>query len=278
MCDTFYPITAVTDNFRGLFFVLYSSITASHYPVKKKQPDIFRKVLWFSRQDKFDIDYFDVLQPCRTVSEHPRYKSGVFYSEKCRRDIQYESGLELDFIKKHLEGNYAVLFYWEQPVAIPYRRGNIRTKTTPDFGVYLRSHHFVIVEVKPLAEMIDHRVQAKAEGVMAFCSRRGFGFLLTDGRHTPAQLLKGKVNRTLEKELSAALDGGILRKIQTTGIMESCNATQAELHRAVIRLDLKFKPYPFKLQRGNQSPIFRDVYFRKKRYDDLITKFYISPE
>jgi len=232
--------------------------------------NIFLKVLWFSTKGKFDIDFFDALQPRRVVSDHPRYKSGVFYSEKCGRDIQYESGLELDFITNQLENNDHVLFYWEQPVAIPYRRGNIRTKTTPDFGVYLKSRHFVIVEVKPLAEMIDHRVQAKAEGILEFCHKRGFGFLLTDGKHTPEDLLKGKVNRKLEKELSTALDGGVLRKLPCNEIMERCAAAMPELHRAVIRLDLKFKPYPFKLQRGNQSSVFRDVYFRKKKYDDLI--------
>ena len=127
-------------------------------PVKS---NIFRKVLWFDRKEKFDIDFFDALLPQRTVSDNPRYKSGIFRSEKCGRDIQYESGIELDFINRHLENNPDVLFYWEQPVTVPYRRGKIRARTTPDFGVYLLSRHFIIVEVKPLAELIDHRVQAK---------------------------------------------------------------------------------------------------------------------
>lgn len=248
---------------------MYFYVYITHMSAFPKN-NIFQKILWFDSKGKFDIDFFDALQPRRVVSQHPRYKSGVFRSDKCARDIQYESGLELDFIKKYLEGNPEVLFYWEQPVAVPYRRGKIRTKTYPDFGVYLRSRHFVIVEVKPLAEMIDHRVQAKAEGIMEFCSKRGFGFLLTDGRNTPEALLKGKVNRKLEKELLSALEVGILRKIQCYDIMDGCNATLPELHRAVIRHDLKFKPYPFKLQHGNQSPVFRAVYFGKKKYDDVV--------
>lgn len=60
---------------------------------------LFSKVLWFKN------------------------RSGVFHSEKCGREIQYESGLELDFIK-YLEGSKEVLFYWEQPIVISYWRAS----------------------------------------------------------------------------------------------------------------------------------------------------------
>lgn len=225
--------------------------------------------LWFDRKEKFDIaDFYDLLQPGRRVSNKPQYKSGLYGSEKCSRDIQYESGLELEFIKD-LESSDEVLFYWEQPISIPYWRGKVKARTYPDFGIYLKSRHFVIAEIKPLADMLDHRVQAKAEGIMEFCAKRGFGFLLTDGRHTPAHLLKGRVNRKLEKELLSAITKGVIRKKDYREIAERCGAKPSELHRAVIRHDLKFKPHPFKLQRGNQSQVFRQVYFGKKRYDDL---------
>lgn len=185
------------------------------------------------------------------------------------REIQYESGLELDFIK-YLEGSEEVLFYWEQPVDIPYWRGKLKARTYPDFAVYLRSRHFVIAEVKPLADMLDHRVQAKAEGIMDFCCRRGFGFLLTDGRPTPEHLLKGKINRRLERELKTALAAGPIRKDQYKAIKDRCDATPGQLYRTIIRLDLKYSSHRFKLQRDSQSPIFRQVYFRKKRYDESV--------
>lgn len=231
--------------------------------------NISKITLWFGRKEKFDIaDFYDLLQPGRTVSNKPQYKSGLYRSEKCSRDIQYESGLELEFIKD-LESSDEVLFYWEQPISIPYWRGKVKARTYPDFGIYLKSRHFVIAEVKPLADMLDHRVQAKAEGIMEFCSKRGFGFLLTDGRHTPTHLLKGRVNRKLEKELLSAIEKGVIRKKEYREIVERCSAKPSELYRAIIRHDLKFKPHPFKLQRGNQSPIFRQVYFGKRKYDDL---------
>lgn len=192
-----------------------------------------------------------------------------FYSEKCGRKIQYESGLELDIIK-YLEGSEEVLFYWEQPVGIPYWRGKLKARTYPDFAVYLRSRHFVIGEVKPLADMLDHRVQAKAEGIMDFCCRRGFGSLLTDGRHTPEHLLKGKINRRLERELKTALAAGPIRENQYKTIKERCDATPGQLYRAIIRLNLKYAFHRFRLQRGNQSPIFLQVYFKRKKFDELM--------
>ena len=233
-----------------------------------KNTTLFRKVLWFENRGRFDIDYFEMLQPRREVSHKPRYKSGVFRSDKCGREIQYESGLELEFIME-LERSGEVSLYWEQPAAIPYWRGHLKTRPYPDFGIYLKSGHFILAEIKPLGDMLDHRVQAKAEGIMDFCSRHGFGFLLTDGKHTPEHLLRGRVNRRLEKQLQAALDTSPLRAEQYKAIKESCGATPSQLYRAIIRLDLKYSSYRFKLQRGNQSPIFRQVYFERKKYDDL---------
>lgn len=230
---------------------------------------LFRKVLWFENRGQFDIDYFEMLQPRRQVSHKPRYKSGVSHSEKCGRDIQHESGLELEFIKS-LETSQEVIFYWEQPIGIPYWRGKLKAKTYPDFGIYLKSHHFVIAEIKSLSDMLDHRVQAKAEGIMEFCSKQGFGFLLTDGKHTPDHFLKGKVNRKLEKELKVTLDTNSIREEQYRVIKEQSEATPGQLYRAIIRLNLKYSSRRFKLQRGNQSPIFRKVYFEKKKYDALL--------
>ena len=139
-----------------------------------------------------------------------------------------------------------------------------------DFAVYLKSLHFVIAEVKPLADMLDHRVQAKAEGIMDFCCRRGFGFLLTDGRHTPDQLLKGTVNRRLERELTTAIAAIPIREEQYKAIKERCDALPGQLYRAIIRLDLKYASRRFKLQSGDRNPVFRQVYFRKKRYDESV--------
>lgn len=175
-----------------------------------KEQKLYRKILWFDNRLHYEIDFFDLLQPQRQVSEHHRYKSGAFYSEKCKREIQYESGLELSFIKQ-LEQLNNVLFYYEQPVQISYWRGRKKQTYTPDFGIYLDTKEFVLVEIKDLSSMLDDRVQMKAEALMGFCAKRGFGLLLYDGKYTFDKLLKSRSNRKLEKEILSALNNNVLR-------------------------------------------------------------------
>lgn len=238
-----------------------------------KEQQLYRKILWFDKRVGYDIDFFNLLQPQRQVSDHHRYKSGTFYSEKCNRWIQYESGLELNFIKQ-LEQMKNVLFYFEQPVSIPYWRGRRKQTYTPDFGVYLNTKEFVLVEIKDLPSMLEDKVQMKIEALLDFCSQKGFGLLFFDGRHTFDKLLKIKNNRKLEKAILNAIDNNILRKKQYNEIMKQCNSTQYELFKVIIKHQLKFKSFPFKLQHGNNNYLFRQVFIKKRRYDDLAEEKY----
>lgn len=78
-------------------------------------------VVWFNEVKICKIEEFEGQEPKRTVKADPRYQSGIFYSHKTKRNIQYESGMELDFIKR-LESADNVLYYFEQPITINYRR------------------------------------------------------------------------------------------------------------------------------------------------------------
>lgn len=234
-----------------------------------KERKWYRKILWFDNRRRYDIDFFDLLQPRRTVSEHRRYKSGVYFSEKSRRWIQYESGMERDFILQ-MEQMSNVLFYFEQPVQIPYWRGRRKQTYTPDFGLYLDTGEFVLVEVKDLTSMLDDRVQMKVEALMRFCSQKGFGLLLTDGKDTFDKLLKTRMNRRLERAVLKAVEGSIVRKEQCGEIMERCRATRAELLKVIAKHSLRFKPFPFKLGQGNRNELFRRVFVEKKKYDEVV--------
>lgn len=238
----------------------------------KKEQDLYQKILWFGHRVRYEIDFFDLLQPQRKVSEHHQYKSGVFYSEKSKRWIQYESGMELSFIRQ-LEQMENVLFYYEQPVQIKYWRGKRKQTYTPDFGIYLDTKEFVLVEIKDLPNMLDDRVQMKVEALLDFCSKKGFGLLLTDGKYTMDKLLKTRNNRKLEKAVLHALDNNVLRKKQCNEIIKECGSTQNELLKVIIKHNLKFKPFPFKLQFGNKNSLFRQVFIEKKKYDDTERAF-----
>lgn len=234
-----------------------------------KEQSLYKKIMWFDRRTRYEIDFFELLRPQRKVSEHHRYKSGVFYSEKCKREIQYESGMELNFIRQ-LEQLENVRFYFEQPVQIRYRRGGRKRTYTPDFGVYLTTKEFVLVEIKDLPSMLEDKVQMKAEVLLDFCAEKGFGLLFFDGRYTFDKLLKAKNNRTLEKAVLNAVKDGILRKKEYDRLAEKCRFTQSELGKVIIKHNLRFRAFPFKLQTGNKNQLFREVFVEKKRYDRLV--------
>lgn len=236
----------------------------------RKDNDLLDHILWFDSRIPYQIDYFDLLQPRRAVSHNSRFRSGLFRSAKCGRDIQYESALERRFAEL-LEQHEQVRFYWEQPVKIPYWRGRRKLFYTPDYGIYLDSGHVVLVEVKELSEMLDYRVQQKTEALMAFCAERGFGMLLTDGRHTPRDLLAGRVNRRLERALLKALDDHHpLRHGECKTLLERCGATPSELHKAVIRHRLRFRSFPMTTAPDNDCAIFRRVFFDREKYEEVI--------
>lgn len=234
-----------------------------------KEQKLYRKIIWFENRSRFDIDFFDLLQPQRTVSRHKRYKSGVLYSEKCGRWIQYESSMERDFIVQ-MEQMKNILFYFEQPVQIAYWRGKRKQTYTPDFGIYLNTKEFVLVEIKDLTSMLETKVQIKVEALMDFCSKKGFGLLFFDGKNTIDKLLKVKNNRRLERAIVQALQNTVLRKEQCSEILKKCNATYNELLKVIIRQNLKFKLFPFKLQQGNKNHLFHQVFVEKRKYDELI--------
>lgn len=233
-----------------------------------KEQKLYRKILWFDNRLQFEIDFFDLLQPQRKVSQDDRYKNGRFYSEKGKRWIQYESNMELNFILQ-LEQLKNVSFYFEQPVKIPYWRGRRKETYTPDFGVYLTTKEFILVEVKALPNMLEDKVQMKIEALMDFCSKRGFGLLFTDGNNTFDKLLKIKNNRKLEKLVLKAVDTHVLYKKHYNEIMKECNSKYNELFKVIIKHNLKFKAFPFKLQYGNKNQMFRDVFIHKRKYDEL---------
>jgi len=235
---------------------------------------LFRKIIWFDNRQKYDIDFFELFEPQRVVKEHRRYKSGVFFSEKCNREIQYESNLELNFIKL-LETHNKVKFYFEQPVRISYMRGRRKDSYTPDFAVFLESKEVVIIEVKDLSGMLENRVQMKSEALLKFCYRKGFGLLITDGKQTIDKIRKTKSNRNLEKHmLDAVSDNRILRKKACNTIMKDCKATQNELLKVILKKNLKYRSFPFQLQEGSRNKIFQMVFVEQRKYEDILEEKY----
>lgn len=237
--------------------------------IVQKQNKILSKAIWPGQKRTFDIDFFEMLQPQRRVCEDSRYKSGVYYSEKCNRYIQYESGLELNFIL-FLEQSPKVRFYWEQPCMVPYWRGKIKDTYTPDFAVYLVTGEIIMVEIKDLPGMTDHRVQTKMQGLIKFCADKGFGILLTDGKNTIDKLLKVKCNKTLEKSVLTALkDNNCILKTECREMTKTCEATQNELLKVILKNDLRHRASKSVIRPVNRNTVFRHVFINKRPYEEL---------
>lgn len=225
--------------------------------------------MWFDK-DTCDAEFYAKIESQREVNVHPRYNSGEYYSQKCKMNIQHESGLEEKFFKR-LEGMRKVLYYWHQPIRAPYWRGNIRTHTTPDVGIIFQDLKVVIVEVKPLRAMLDYKVQMKVEGLLRFCAQNGCGFLFTDGTNTVDKIWKVKCNRKLEKEILSVLEDHTLRERECRDILKKHGAKQIELLKIILKNKLKYQSFPFRLEMCRyENELFYQVFYKKKRYDDLM--------
>jgi len=235
-----------------------------------KEKEFYDQIMWFGQKKKYDVDFFEYFQPQRLVRRNGRYNSGTFYSEKCQRMIQYESGIELDFIRK-LEQLEIVEYYFEQPVRIPYWRSKLKKTYTPDFGVFLKTNEFILVEIKDLPGMLENKVQMKIEGLLAFCYAKGFGLLLTDGKNTFEKINRFKINKELETEILQITAYTTLRKKEWNELMKKHNATNNELMKIVTRNNLKYNSFPFQVKTGNKNHVFRQVFIEKKKYENLIT-------
>ncbi|GLR84056.1 hypothetical protein [Bradyrhizobium iriomotense] len=105
------------------------------------------------------------------------YRSGHFTgfvpSRKNGDMVQYESILERDYIQL-LESDQGVLKYSEQPNALRWSDGERSYKTTFDFVVTRRNKTRYLVEVKPLAKVIEHRLDELYGYARAAAIARGY--------------------------------------------------------------------------------------------------------
>jgi hypothetical protein len=228
----------------------------------KLQDDILSKVIWFEKRTKWpDLKRSDLL-PKRKVSDDPRYKSGIYYSDKCERKIQYESGLESDFILK-LENFPKVKFYVEQPETIKYTRNDKEYIYTPDFAVFLESSEVFFVEIKDFVGMVDGRVQRNLEALIDYCSARGFGLLLLEKTESINHMLGYEFNEQLRNEFRLRLNENEGRTIfikEFKAIQETYNFKWIEFLRIVVSENWSFYQFPFKLTNRNPYQKFRETF------------------
>jgi hypothetical protein len=81
--------------------------------------------------------------------------TGYVPSDKNRRQIQYESLLERDYIQL-IEADFGIESYQEQPEPLTWTDGERTYSTTFDFSLLRKDGRKILVEVKPLSKVIKH--------------------------------------------------------------------------------------------------------------------------
>lgn len=227
----------------------------------KLQNSILDNVIWFDKKTKWQNIDFKELQPKRHINKNSEYINGEYKSEKCQRKIQYESGLELNFVLM-LEQFPLVKYFLEQPVTIPYQRNNKDSNYTPDFVFFLENNEAVIVEIKDLNGMADIRVHRKIKALIEYCKTHGFGLLLTDGYNTINYLLTKTCNTKFKNEIIGKLNENGGRTIfynEFKEIQNKYNVPWVDFLSMVVENNLGLYPFPFKLTFKNKYYQFSET-------------------
>ena len=119
--------------------------------------------------------------PVRKIKMNHFSVTGVFYSFKNDRHIEFESSLERDFFLL-LEMDETVEFYEEQPMTLYYIYLNRKTPYTPDCIIHYcdENRPSCIVEVKPSKVIKDKKVflKQKFEQIEQYLHKNDMDFKL----------------------------------------------------------------------------------------------------
>lgn len=100
---------------------------------------------------------------------------GVFYSEKNKKEIKYESSFELQAIQI-LEKQDNVLLYDRCGFYVKYKLGNSSRRYIPDLYVVYTDKPIEIIEVKPLWALASEMNIAKFKAAEEYCNKRALLF------------------------------------------------------------------------------------------------------
>ncbi|WP_292008634.1 TnsA endonuclease N-terminal domain-containing protein [Chryseobacterium sp.] len=222
-------------------------------------------MIWFDKIKKWEKSHFNEIESKRVVKADIRYKSDLFYSEKMRKEIQYESGAELKFIEQ-LESSSLITAYVEQPVTIKYVKNKKEYVYTPDFAVLLNNGSSFIAEIKGSFEsLIDAGVHRNIEQLLSYCQEYGFGLLLSCKLRAFEYFTECSINKKLELKILANFRNGrrIIFLNEFKAILEETGASKKEALALILHNNWGYYSFPFKLTSTNPYPVFRKTFIEK---------------
>lgn len=179
-------------------------------------------------------------------------RSGSWLCPKLGRGVAYESAIELRVIQL-LGFAEQIAYYQEQPLAVSYWFDGRQRTYYPDLLAATTDGQCVLIEVKPVYEMAMAVNVAKYRALEGLCRARGWGLLLTDGRHTRALLEERSVDPDLEAALGAALArDGELSWPQLRAAAGPAPLDWAAVPALILRHGWEWRTRPYRLGAGSR--------------------------
>ena len=231
---------------------------------KYKLPKVFEKVIWPEVTVFYPADYLQGFSPQRgqhAVSGKERSAAGERFSAKLGRLLFYESELENKFYRL-LDKLRLVHTFCEQPFRLSVNLGKRTVTYTPDVLLQLKDGRCVVVEIKPLINMVETEVQRKFQMLAEYCKRQGWGILLSDGRRDITDLYRFPLNEDFEQALLQKLS--VKRRLMRGDLRllkEEYGTNEWQLARCILRHDLSYRVFPTLLWRtreGSICPLLKD--------------------
>ena len=176
-----------------------------------------------------------------------RSYSGLWMSQRLRREVGYDSKTELEFIQLiDLAPN--VVSYCEQPQEIAYEwLGRVRTYY-PDFAVDLVDGRRFLVEIKAgLEEFALHQNVVKFAAARRHCHARGWGFIAAARGKAPADLLARTVAGDQARYLRELLATGPLSWTEVKALMRERGLSNLDLATLILRNGWYWYLQPYQL-------------------------------
>lgn len=208
---------------------------------------ILPEVIW-PHQVSIALPNYGTIRRARSV--HRSLPTNTFYSKKMLREVQFESTLE-HRVFWLLEQSDEVVYYQEQPLAIPYLNDETEARYYPDVMIWLRSGRCIVAEVKVLTEIGLQPNQLKFDALQKFCDSKGWGTLITDGRRTAKYLQTYKQNPKFVEHVMGALAAGALDWADYRAIRARYGCNNVDLNSLILSEKLIWTLKPFCLSLPN---------------------------
>lgn len=222
---------------------------------------VFESTMYPPKPRLFKHKIDNMNTPLREINKNSLGQTGSFFSQKINREVAYESMQEFQ-IYQIMEHTKKVTWYCEQPISIPYQYNNKVRHYYPDLAVLTSDGHGVIIEVKPIRDMVLEPTLRKALAAIDFLHNKGLGYLMVDSWGRSLKTIgAGIVNKNISQDILIAINNeGNLNYDAYKKVLNGRDFTDTAFISFVAQNDLSYCKNPFGL-----ALLSNDLSFQKLR-------------